>query len=113
LVYTAQAENLKPGDRRIYPYSLSNKTFGPDNENISILDIHTKSLVGLAQISTVIDRIANPDTKIVSLTVSEAGYYILQLTNSRDISVDDVTNDSQGGAPRMVYEILKGALLER
>jgi mannitol-1-phosphate/altronate dehydrogenase len=88
---------LEPGDWGICAYSLNNKKL------IDAL-ISQDNLYNVVEIGS--------DTKIVSLTVTEAEYSISQLTNSLDISVDDVKNDLQGGASRTVYGILKGAILD-
>ena len=59
-----------------------------------------------------IAAIADPATKIVSLTVTEGGYY-LDSDGSFDPSHPDIAHDRQGGTPRTVFGAIAQGLARR
>ncbi len=125
-VYTAIAMEKSGGEWGICAYSMRNKKLvdsmnaqdnlysvveiGPDTEEIVIPGIHTRSLVGADAMPELIAQIANPETKIVSLTVTEAGYYISQATHGLDLSHPDIQNDIAQKVPKSIYGILAQSL---
>ena len=124
--YTAIAMEKSGGEWGICAYSMRNKKLvdsmnaqdnlysvveiGPDTEEIVIPGIHTRSLVGADAMPELIAQIANPETKIVSLTVTEAGYYISQATHGLDLSHPDIQNDIAQKVPKSIYGILAQSL---
>ena len=125
-VYTAIAMEKSGGEWGICAYSTSYKKLvdsmnaqdnlysiveiGPDTEEVVIPGIHTRSLVGEEAIPELIAQIANPETKIVSLTVTEAGYYISQVTHGLDLSHPAVQHDLTLQVPKSIYGILAQSL---
>jgi mannitol 2-dehydrogenase len=62
----------------------------------------------------VVERLADPATRIVSLTVTEGGYNFNQTTGEFDASNPDVVHDLQPGAqPRTVFGLVVEALARR
>ena len=62
----------------------------------------------------VIDRMAHPDTKIVSLTITEGGYNFNPNTGAFNFDHPDVQHElANPGAPRTVYGYLTAALRQR
>ncbi|MDA8745116.1 mannitol dehydrogenase family protein [Rubripirellula amarantea] len=76
----------------------------------SIIDF----MMGCDDPPSVIDRMAHPDTKIVSLTITEGGYNIDAETGDFDASNPDVQHDVQNATqPRLVFGFLTEALRKR
>lgn len=62
----------------------------------------------------VIERMADPATRIVSLTITEGGYNIHAVTGRFDETNPDVQRDAEPGAvPRTVFGLITEALLRR
>ncbi|RYE99967.1 MAG: mannitol dehydrogenase family protein, partial [Oxalobacteraceae bacterium] len=62
----------------------------------------------------VIAKMAHADTRIVSLTITESGYYCNEATGELDAKHPDIVYDLAGkGAPRTVYGYLFSALKKR
>ena len=62
----------------------------------------------------VLDRLANPATRIVSLTVTEGGYHVNQVTGEFDASGADLQADLAGdGASRSVFGFITEAVRMR
>lgn len=128
-IYTAIAMEKFGGNWGICAYSMRNEKLvsamrdqdnlysvveiGPDTEAAVIPGIHTRTLVGEGDLPELIAQIADPDTKIVSLTVTEAGYYISQGSRGLDFQHPDVINDLSGKVSKTIYGILTKALAIR
>lgn len=61
----------------------------------------------------VIDRLAHPDTRIVSLTITEGGYNIRESDGAFALDATDVAHDLRGGAARSVFGLVVAALARR
>ena len=61
----------------------------------------------------VIEKLADPATRIVSLTVTEGGYNLHNVTGRFDPNDDAVQADLQGGAPRTTFGLVTEALARR
>jgi mannitol 2-dehydrogenase len=62
----------------------------------------------------VVERMADPQTRIVSLTVTEGGYNISPVTGDFDATAPDVVHDLQpGAAPRTSFGLVTEALVRR
>ncbi|WP_033325867.1 mannitol dehydrogenase family protein [Promicromonospora sukumoe] len=62
----------------------------------------------------VLERMAHPDTRIVSLTITEGGYNFNQVTGAFDASAPDVVADARPGAvPATVFGYVVEALARR
>ena len=62
----------------------------------------------------VIDRMAAPTTRIVSLTITEGGYNLHQVTGEFDVADKDVQHDlAARGAPRTAFGFVVEALVRR
>ncbi|MFE7506508.1 mannitol dehydrogenase family protein [Promicromonospora sp. NPDC057488] len=62
----------------------------------------------------VLERMAHPDTRIVSLTITEGGYNFDQVTGAFDASAPDVVADARPGAvPATVFGYVVEALARR
>jgi len=125
-IYTATAMEKFGGNWGICAYSMRNEKLasamrtqdnlysvveiGPETEAALIPGVHTRTLVGESDLPELVAQIANPETKIVSLTVTEAGYYISQGSRGLDIQHPDVINDLSGKISKTIYGILTQAL---
>ena len=64
--------------------------------------------------SAVINKMANEQTKIVSLTITEGGYHFNPVTNEFDFDHPDVQHDlANPNTPKMVFGYLTAALRKR
>src|SRR3954451_10247417 len=62
----------------------------------------------------VIEKMADPQTRIVSLTVTEGGYHVSPVTGAFDPSDPDIAHDLQQGAtPRTTFGLITEALRRR
>lgn len=112
---------LRDADRKIgdilkqqdYLYTLTVKHPDGKVENRvigSIIDF----MLGCDDAVAVTDKMANADTKIVSLTITEGGYNFNSATNEFDFSNPDVQHDlANPQAPKMVFGFLTEALRKR
>lgn len=58
----------------------------------------------------VLARLSHADTKIVSLTITEGGYNIDEVSGAFNLSAPDVARDLTGGTPRTVFGFIVEAL---
>ena len=61
----------------------------------------------------VLARLAHPDTRIVSLTITEGGYNIDEATGAFALDTPDVAHDLAGGPPRSAFGFVVEALARR
>lgn len=64
------------------------------------------------RLQRVIEVGADPATRIISFTVTEAGYY-LRPDNGLDLSQPDLRGDLEGGSQKTIYGVLASLLAER
>ena len=128
-IYTAKAVAAAGGDWGIAAYSFRNKTISdamksqdllysvvdiaPDVETITIPGIHTAVYAGPEEAPLVIAEIAKESTKIVTLTVTEAGYKISQKTNGLDFDLPEVQSDLAGTTTLTAVGLIARALILR
>ena len=86
---------------------------GPDTEEAWIPNIHTEFIVGYDQANYVSELISKSKTKIVSLTVTEAGYYIDSAKGTLNLNHPDIENDLAGKSPRTIFGLIAKGLSER
>ncbi|HEX8508142.1 MAG TPA: mannitol dehydrogenase family protein [Propionibacteriaceae bacterium] len=112
---------LLPGDRRMqqvlqsqdYLYTLVEKA--PDGSRTarvigSIIDY----LFAPDDVEAVLEKLAAPETRIVSLTVTEGGYNISPVTGEFDLHYAPVAADLQAGAvPQTTFGLVTEALRRR
>ncbi|EMI46908.1 mannitol dehydrogenase family protein [Rhodopirellula sp. SWK7] len=112
---------LREADRRMatilkeqdYLYTLIVKH--PDgNVETKVIGSIVDFLLGCDDPTSVIDRMADPATKIVSLTITEGGYNVDVETGEFDISNPDAQHDVENpSTPRLVFGYLTAALKKR
>ena len=112
---------LLPGDRRMHQvlhdqdclYTLVEKA--PDGtREARIIGSIVDYLFAPDDPEQVIERLANPDTKIVSLTITEGGYNISPVTGEFDFTYPAVVADLQPGAvPTTSYGLVAEGLRRR
>ena len=93
-------------------YSLTERAPGGTDETRvigSIIDV----LHAPAEPEAVLDRLSHPDTRIVSLTITEGGYNIDEVSGAFDLTAPDVASDLRGGAPRTAFGFIVEALRRR
>jgi fructuronate reductase len=128
-VYTAKAVAQSGGDWGIYAYSFRSKTlsealnkqdllysvidFAPNTEAVCIPAIHTAAVAGHDQVHNVINEIAKSGTKIISITVTEAGYSISPRTNGLELDSADIQSDLAGNAPKTLVGVIVRGLEKR
>ena len=61
----------------------------------------------------VLARLCHPDTKIVTLTITEGGYNIDEATGTFMLDTPDVAHDLEGGPPRSAFGFVVEALARR
>ncbi|MEW2397299.1 mannitol dehydrogenase family protein [Streptomyces sp. NPDC046862] len=82
----------------------------PEGSRVLVPAVHTGALVAAHRPEAVVDAIAAPGTRIVSLTVTEHGYTFSPRTGHLDLDHEDVRADLRGdGPPRTVIgQIARG-----
>ncbi|MGI5430756.1 mannitol dehydrogenase family protein [Streptomyces sp. CA-179760] len=90
----AVADALRAQDHRYTVVEMS-----PEGERLTVPAVHTGALVAAHDPDAVLDAIAAPRTRIVSLTVTEHGYTFSPRTGHLDLDRDDVRADLRGDAP--------------
>lgn len=128
-VYTADAVAKTGGDWGIFAYSMRSKkiaddmaaqdflysvvTISPDLERVQVPGIHTGVAAGSDEVGAVLHQISSPGTKIISLTVTEAGYSLSQATGGLDLSSADVQSDLAGNPPKTAIGLIVRGLQQR
>jgi fructuronate reductase len=128
-IYTANAVAESGGDWGIYAYSFRSKSlaealnaqdllysvidFAPTSEKVVIPAIHTAAVAGPEKAGEVIHQIAQPSTKIISITVTEAGYSISQKTGGLDVESTDIQSDIAGNSPVTLVGLIARGLQSR
>jgi fructuronate reductase len=128
-IYTAKAVTQAGGDWGIYSYSFRSKAlsdalteqdllysvidFAPNTEAVLIPAIHTAAIAGPEKTGEVIAEIAKESTKIISITVTEAGYSISQRTNGLDLDSPDIQSDLRGNPPKTLIGLIASGLQAR
>jgi fructuronate reductase len=85
--------------------------FAPGTEAITVPAVHTAVLDTATDVGELVAAIANPATKIVSLTITEAGYKFSPRTGGLDLDSAQVQADLTGGDPvTAVGQIARGLL---
>ncbi len=90
----AVADALRQQDFRYCTVQIA-----PDGTELSIPAVHTGVLVGADRPDGVLDAIAAPGTRIVTLTVTEHGYTYSPATHRLDVDNPAVVADLAGGSP--------------
>ena len=129
-VHTAKAMAAKGGDwgivavanrsRRVvdslvaqdYLYSILELSSA--GERVDVLDVHREALVAAEQTTELMARIAAPEIRIVTLTISENGYCRNAVTGDLDVDGEAISTDlANPAAPRTSIGQLAGALIRR
>ncbi|MEM8662942.1 MAG: mannitol dehydrogenase family protein [Pseudomonadota bacterium] len=72
------------------------------------------AMIGPDGAQRAIDALADPRTRIVTLTITEGGYYIDPTTGAFDENHPDIRADSEGsGAPKTVFGLILAGLARR
>ena len=128
-VYTSRAVAAAGGDWGIYAYSLRSEEvphllreqdllysvidIAPGSEGVAVPAIHTAALGGTTDPWDVVRQIGAAPTRIVSITVTEAGYSISPRTGALDREDPLVRADLGGEAPRTVIGLIVRGLQQR
>lgn len=95
-----------------YLYTLVEKS--PDGDRPRIIGSLTGYLFAPEDRETVLEKMASPATRIVSLTITEGGYYFDAATGEFDAAHPDIVHDLENpGSPICVYGFLAEALNRR
>ncbi len=82
--------------------------------NCQIIGAHTDYILAVDSPRLAIEKMSHPETKIVSLTITEGGYNFNPNTGAFDFDHPDVQHDLQNAdAPRTVFGYLTAALVRR
>lgn len=85
-------------------------TLDPEGSKLDVINIHTEVLIASEEMEKVLDYMANPDIKIISLTVTEDGYSYSQALGGLDVESEGVASDlKQKGHPKtIVGQLVEG-----
>lgn len=85
-------------------------TLDPEGSKLDVINIHTEVLIASEEMEQVLDYMANPDIKIISLTVTEDGYSYSQALGGLDVESEGVASDlKQKGHPKtIVGQLVEG-----
>ncbi|BBG01360.1 MULTISPECIES: mannitol dehydrogenase family protein [Pseudonocardia] len=100
---TAVADALVAQDLRYAVVEIS-----PDGERASVPAVHTGALVAARDPEPVLTALAAPDTRIVSLTVTEGGYTIDPRTGGIDLDDPGVRADLAGTCSTAIGLLARG-----
>jgi fructuronate reductase len=108
-VYTAKALEAEPGDWGIVGVANRSHTvvdglreqdnlysvvqLTPDGERVGVVDVHRRTLVAADEAAEVLAAIADPQHKIVTITVSENGYHRDARTGDLDLTSREIRAD--------------------
>jgi fructuronate reductase len=129
-VYTARALAAEPGDwgivgvanrsHRIVDALRAQKNLygvlelGPAGERVDVVDVHRRTLVAGEEAPAVLDAVADPAHKIVTLTVSENAYHRSARTGDLDLDAADIRADlADPEHPRTTIGLLARGLVRR
>jgi fructuronate reductase len=85
---------------------------GADAEPL-VVGVHTELLVAAEEPDAVVARLADPATRIATLTVTERGYTARAATGGLDTELREVRADLHGGPPRTTVGLLARGLQRR
>lgn len=86
----------------------------PERDQARIIGSITQYLFAPEQRQAVIDTLASPDIKIVTLTITEGGYYVVEGSGEFDVNHPTIQHDLQHpDQPVGVYGVLTAALDRR
>ena len=77
------------------------------------IDVYDDVLLASEQASAVIDKIADVETHIVTITITEKGYYFRPGTNALDLSNCSIKNDLHSDTPKTAIGLLAAGLIRR
>ncbi|MSV83167.1 MAG: mannitol dehydrogenase family protein [Actinobacteria bacterium] len=129
-LYTALAVKESGGDWGIFAYSLRSTTIAhamtsqdnlyaiatisPTSQAIIIPGIHNGAIGGPDRVAEILDEIAKESTKIISMTVTEAGYLISQNSGGLNLKAPEIENDLKyPNAPMSAIGIIVRGLEKR
>lgn len=129
-VYTAKALAEEPGDWGVvgianrshrvvdameaqeHLYSIL--TLDPAGEEVGVVDVHRRTFVAAEDGPQVLEAIADPAHKILTLTISEAGYHLNSRTNELETSSPDIAADlANPGEPKTPLGLIAEGLVRR
>ena len=129
-VHTAEAIAKSGGDWGIYAYSMRSAKnaevlaaqdflytvvdIHPDSERTIIPGIHVGASGGVEALDEVMNHLVDPNTRIISLTITESGYCYSTQTGGLDQTRAEIIHDIQElTTPQSVIGLLAKALLVR
>ncbi|MFC4496509.1 mannitol dehydrogenase family protein [Streptomyces ovatisporus] len=88
-------------------------TLGPGQTDVRVVGSITDAFVAADEPGRTTDEIADPATRVVSLTVTEKGYGISARSRGLDLDAPGIRHDLAGGPPRSTVGRLAAGLLRR
>lgn len=98
---------------RAQQHAYSVLTLSPGEREAQVVDVHLDTLVAAHDPERLVEWIANPKIRVLTLTVSEHGYTYAPTDGSLDATRPDVLADLAGGAPRTTIGQLARGLQQR
>ncbi len=86
---------------------------GPNDQKRRVVNVLSEVLVAPEDPPALLARMADPETKIVSLTVTEKGYCHVPSTGELDLSHTDAQHDIASATPRSAIGFIVRALQQR
>lgn len=129
-VYTARAMAAAGGDWGIVAVANRNRRvvdplveqdflysileLSSQGERVDVMDVHRKALVAATQTSAVMDELAAGHNRIITMTLTEAGYLTNPATGHLDLNSEAVQADlAHPDSPSTMIGIIAGGLLRR
>lgn len=88
-------------------------TWGPEGLHAQTISVFESVLLASDQATTVIDKIAEPETKMVTLTITEKGYYLNASRSRLDIKAKPIAQDLKADIPASAIGLLCAGLVKR
>lgn len=87
--------------------------WGKDGLRSEKISVYDDILLATDQPQEIIDRIADPDTHVVTLTVTEKGYYLRSGDARIDLSAEPIQHDLTSETPKTAIGLLAAGLIKR
>jgi len=88
-------------------------TWGNDGLSAEKISVYDEVLLATEQSSSIISKIADTDTHVVTLTITEKGYHLRSSDNHLDLNAEPISHDLKSDKPKSAVGLLATGLMRR